>query len=87
MYFKASVFTFRLIKEIFKEFNITDGTLRKNVYLDISLFLSLFLSMQNCAINTSLFIEQSQVVIATGIWGQAENVLLPLFPEPGEIEF
>lgn len=39
--------------------------------------------MQNCTINTSSFIELSQVVMATGIWGQAEDVLLPLFPEPG----
>lgn len=45
------------------------------------------LSMQNCTINTSSFIELSQVVMATGIWGQAENVLLPLFDEPGEVEF
>ena len=25
--------------------------------------------------------------MATGIWGQAENVLLPLFSEPGEMAF
>lgn len=43
--------------------------------------------MQNCTINTSSFIELSQVVMATGIWGQAENVLLPLFSEPGEMAF
>lgn len=44
IYFKASVFTCGLIKEIFKEFNITDGTQRKNVYLGISPFLSLSLN-------------------------------------------
>lgn len=85
MHFKASVFTCRLIKELLKEFSVTDGTLKKNVYLGI--YLSLLLSMQNCTINTSSFIELPQVVMATGIQGQAENASLLLFPEPREIEF
>lgn len=57
------------------------------MYIWVYLPFSLFLSMQNFTINTSSFIELSQVVMATGIRGQAENELLPLFPEPGEIEF
>lgn len=58
---------------------------RGKMYIWIYLPFSLFLSMQNCTINTSSFIELSRVVMATGIWGQAENELLPLFPEPREI--
>lgn len=84
IYFQASAFTCRLIKYIIKEFNIIDDILRNNSILG---YVSFFFSMQNCTINTSSFIELSQVVMATGIWGQAENVLLSLFSEPGEMAF